>query len=84
MPELVKIPYEGEFANAEQVDVESPGPFSHILDLADGGKLKMDMRISQFFRLVDKKDETGEPIYVFNIQIKVVKVKDDALAKEQK
>jgi len=85
MADLVKIPYEGDFADAEQVDIESPEPLSHELTMPDGNVLKLDMTVGNIFRLLHKKDEQGEPIYVFNVLVKVGKkarALDNTLAKE--
>lgn len=73
MAEHVKVPYEGGLADAEQLEMPFPGPFSKEFE-AEGGTFKMEMNVNGFFRLVSKTDEEGEPIYVFNVQVKVSKV----------
>ncbi|HEY1218784.1 MAG: hypothetical protein ABSE42_06645 [Bryobacteraceae bacterium] len=81
--ELVKIPFEGETVDAEDVTFDASGPMQCSFRLADGTTINLEHAIKKIYRLCDKKKEDGSPIYMLMGQtaIAIVKTPDQTNAK---
>jgi hypothetical protein len=45
-------------------------PVSSTVIKVEGNEIKVEMHVKNMFRLLNKKDEKGEPIYLFTLQLK--------------
>ncbi len=67
MPKRVRITYQGEPVEGEEIDFEPLREQWNEYRLSDGTLLRMKLVIAKVLRL-DKRNEAGEPIYVINSQ----------------
>jgi len=67
----VKVPWEGETVDADEIDfkIESGAPL--VLQLSDGTKIELEHQISKVYRLSEKRKEDGSPIYLMTGGAKV-------------
>ena len=64
MNTLVKVAYEGETVDADQMEFQSSAPCSEILTIEGGVVIELSHKVASIFRLRDKKKEDGTPIYL--------------------
>jgi hypothetical protein len=62
--ERVKVPFEGDTVDAEDVAFEISETAPTSFRLADGTTINMRHDVKKVYRLCDKKKEDGSPIYV--------------------
>ena len=67
----VKLPYESEVVDADQVEFKSVGGSPEILELEDGTKIEFGHRVKNVFKLRDKKKDDGSPIYICSGQVSI-------------
>jgi len=67
----VKLPYENEVVDADQVGFTSSGGSAELLALDDGAKIEFLHKVSNVFRLRDKKKDDGSPIYICTGQVNI-------------
>jgi hypothetical protein len=60
----VKIPYEGETVDADDVDFKILSCTPIVVLLADGTKIEIEHTIGKVYLVRDKKREDGSPIYM--------------------
>jgi hypothetical protein len=67
----IKIPYEDGIEDAVAVEIPAGQvPVSSTVIKVEGNEIKVEMHVKNMFRLLNKKDEKGEPIYLFTLQLK--------------
>lgn len=64
MSPRVKIPYEGDTVDAEELDFKVLSSTPIVINIGDGSKIEMEHTVARIYRLCDKKKEDGSPIYV--------------------
>jgi len=62
--ERVKVPFEGETVDAEDISFDVSEAVRGVCRLADGTTISMTHEIKKVYRLCDKKKEDGSPIYM--------------------
>ena len=62
--EKVKVVFEGETVDAEEVPFSVGSPAEAVFDLADGARITFQHHVRSIYRLCDKKREDGSPIYM--------------------
>lgn len=68
----VKIPYENEVVDADQMEFKSVGgAVPELLELEDGATIEFGHRVTTIFKLRDKKKEDGSPVYICVGQVKI-------------
>jgi hypothetical protein len=60
----VKIVYEGETVDAEELSFKGQGNSVLLIEVGDGAKIELKHEIKNVYRLCDKKKEDGNPIYI--------------------
>jgi len=64
----MKIPYEGELCDAEEVRIESMEEGVNSYRLDDGSVIKARNVFVEVVRLLDRYDKDGQPVYVVKSQ----------------
>jgi ABC-type ATPase with predicted acetyltransferase domain len=67
----VKVQWQGELVEGEEVDFEVIREDWNVYKTSDGSKLKLKPVVGKIVRL-DKRNTDGEPVYVLNSQNMVV------------
>ncbi len=67
----VKVPFENEVVDADQVNFESSGGAPELLELEDGTKIEFGHQVKTIFKLRDKKKEDGSPVYICAGQVNI-------------
>lgn len=60
----VTFPFEGKPCEADQMDFEPVQDPWHEYALEDGTRLRFRTQVQSIYRLVDRYNDAGEPIYV--------------------
>jgi hypothetical protein len=60
----VKVPYENDVVDADEMGFKSTSGTPQVLELEDGSKIKFGHTVSKVFKLRDKKKEDGRPIFI--------------------
>ncbi len=60
----VKIPYENETVDADEMEFRVLSGAPVVIKISDGTEIEFEHGISRVYRLCDKKKEDGSPIYV--------------------
>ena len=64
MPRRIRIQFQGQTVEADELEYEPLGePWSEY-KCADGAIVRLRTVVSRIVRLVDKKNDEGDPIYV--------------------
>jgi hypothetical protein len=68
---MVKVPFEGDTVDAEEMSFEilSGGPV--MLKLDDGTLVEVDHHVGKVYRLLEKKKDDGSPIYLLSGAVKI-------------
>ena len=64
----VKIEFQGEEVEAEEVQINQMRETSSEYLLEDGSELRFRLVVTRVLRLIDRWDETGDPIYIIKSQ----------------
>jgi hypothetical protein len=81
MPDTIKVPYGDGIEDAVSIAVPldtQAAPFG--FDLQDGTTIRGEVLVLNVFRLLNKTDDKGEPIYLFTIQVKTKMDKESTAA----
>lgn len=70
--DTVKVLYEGEAVDAEQVQFTNVAPGVELLDIEDGTRITVTCITKTIFRLLHKRKENGDPIYVCTMVVNTV------------
>lgn len=70
----VKVPFENEVVDADQLAFKSVGGSPELLELEDGATIEFGHNVRTIFKLREKKKEDGSPVYICvgQVQIKTV------------
>ncbi|WP_297575071.1 hypothetical protein [uncultured Deefgea sp.] len=83
-PQLQYAPTEDDIRNGISVDVEESTEKWSEFHLQDGTKIRAKIGIVSAVRLKDKYDESGAPIYVFNLAPMINITPEEDLKKQTK
>ncbi len=61
---IVKIPFEGETVDAEEMVFDAVAKAPLVFRVSDGTVIQMKQDVTNIYRLCDKKKPDGSPIYV--------------------
>lgn len=67
----VKVPYENEVVDADQIEFNSVGGAPELLELKDGTRIEFGHQVKTVFKLRDKKKADGSPIYICSGQVNI-------------
>jgi hypothetical protein len=70
----VKVPFEGDTVDAEEISFSVTSPTVQVLELADGEVIEFRHTVSKVYRLCDRKKEDGSPIYLVTGEAKLRRI----------
>jgi len=71
MADVVKIIFEGQPTDAEQLLYTTDGPCVETLKVENGDNVAVTYRTLALFRMKDKKGPDGKPIYMCSMKIDI-------------
>ena len=64
MDRIVKIPYQAAMVDAEELDFQTMKEEWNEYQISDGSTIRIKLVMTNIVRLLDKRDQEGNPIYV--------------------